>query len=128
MKTTNFENSKKLHELGFQAKTDFWWKDKNYYSYRVYSNDTDDIGDNYPAYDLETILEAFPKTLILDEREAFNHGKLKIFFDVDGENYIGYQNFDGFHLEFNLLQENESLADTAARLLILLAQQKIIQI
>ena len=97
----NLENSKKLHELGFE-------KDNT-------------------SLDLETILEALPKTLIIDEgRPAICHIKLKIFFDVDGKNYIGYQSFEGFHPKLTLEQGNESLVDTAARLLIALHKANVI--
>lgn len=77
--------------------------------------------------DLEAILEALPKTLIIDEgRPTICHIKLKIFFDVDGKNYVGYQSFEGFHPKLTLEQGNESLVDTAARLLIALHEANLI--
>jgi hypothetical protein len=45
----------------------------------------------------------------------------------EGKAFVGYQNFDGFDKVMTLEQEqNESLADTAARLLILLHEEGIV--
>jgi hypothetical protein len=131
MKTTNFENSKKLAEIGFKADTKNWWMlsafNEPTHQLKTYNRFEDYVGDNYRAYDLETILEALPKTLTIDERRpTICHIKLKIFFDVDGKNYIGYQSFEGFHPKLTLEQGNESLVDTAARLLIALHEADLI--
>jgi hypothetical protein len=81
MKTTNFENSKKLAEIGFKVESETRKHDpKNFV-----------MGQKYWSYDLETILQTLPKTLVLDDGlPTIYQGKLKIFFDIENKNYIGY--------------------------------------
>ena len=131
MKTTNFENSKKLAEIGFKKESAYVWTD-NSWGKGIYSlvnkYMSRNVGECFLSYDLETILDALPKTLVLDEGlPTIYQGKLKIFFDVEGKNYIGYQNFEGFHPKFTIEQEaGESLADTASKLLTKLCEAGII--
>lgn len=124
MKTTNYENSKKLAEIGFKAET------KN----EVYNENYVVNGEEpLPSYDLETLLEALPKEIELDRDNNFKEGFLKLqygrwhikgigyFCAEDAPIYLGGEialavSFEG----------NESLADTAARLLILLHEKNII--
>jgi hypothetical protein len=108
MKTTSFEISKKLAEIGFKAEAHHklhCFKDDFLYSY----------------YDLETILEALPKEIERDN--GFNIGLR--FWWADGASWIGYQNFSGFIITV-YANQNELLADTAARLLILLHEEGIV--
>jgi hypothetical protein len=70
--------------------------------------------------DLETLLDALPKSLK-------SKLELRIWYDKKST-YIGYQNFEGFDKALNLKQqENESLADTAGRLIILLHEKNLIK-
>jgi hypothetical protein len=70
--------------------------------------------------DLETLLNILPKTLP-------NKLELRIWFDENNA-YIGYQNFEGFDKALNLKQEeNESLADTVGRFIILLHEKNLIK-
>jgi len=116
MKTTSFLISKKLAEIGLPQgqflcnKHGRWIAD--------FGNDLED-GDFW-AYDLETILEALPETIAnakLDRIEAFEMRKTHLLYDclhTDKPDFICYK------------QENESLADCAARLLILLHEKGLI--
>ena len=70
------------------------------------------MGQKYWSYDLETILEALPS--FID----------KMVFGLE-KTMIGYGNTKTFKIYEEV--GNESLADTAARLLITLAEQKIIK-
>ena len=120
MKTTNYEISKKLREIGFETETIF------YYEYEELRWEEEGVDlpfeDLIYAYDLETILEAFPKVL----------GKFRYWstWSTSSNCYIfGYVNgvTRNTALETNT-ENNESLADTAARLLIKLIEDKIIKI
>jgi hypothetical protein len=125
MKVTNFEISKKLAEIGFEAETDFFWsrptikliggeefvgewnlsfvQDKNFISEKWIR-----------SFDLETLLDALPSEVELIE----SHFSKKRGFYLD---------LEVFGREFFIeKEENESLADTAARLLMLLAEKGII--
>jgi hypothetical protein len=134
MKVTNLGNSKRLKELGFEAETNFCFRpyDKNKYQKAIYCTDRDlmKCKDVYAAYDLETILDALPKTYI-DEGadEIYQHGFLIINIEY-GE--IGFC-VDSEDMEMSILlactkNEGESLTDCAARLLINLIEDKIIKL
>ena len=102
MTTTNYEISKQLAEAGFEAEAHHklhCFKENTLYSY----------------YDLETILEALPKTVVLKTIPKKIY-ELRVWFNSN-ENQIGYQDFQGFHPVLTVAQqENESLADVAAKL------------
>jgi hypothetical protein len=126
MKTTNYEISKQLAEAGFKAETDFYWAKWNEGDPElVHAKDgTPPLIEKVPAYDFETILEALPKTIIFKTIEKIY--ELRVWFNSD-ENQIGYQNFQGFHSELCFeQQENESLADVAARLWLELKQMGLV--
>jgi hypothetical protein len=132
MKVTNLETSKKLKELGFKAETNFYWE-LDYYNggnsvgcwFKRPANQMPDF-EYIPAYDLETILDTLPKFLEGNEGGEFNNHPLvldvgygQIYYDVD------------FGKTIKLLvdkEENESLADTVARLLIKLLEDNIIKL
>jgi len=103
MKTTSFEISKKLAEIGFKAEAHHklhCFKDDFLYSY----------------YDFETILEALPNQL----GQSF----LQITM-LGNQALIGYE-MQRIELSSLVDGKNESLADTAARLLILLHEEGIV--
>ncbi len=108
MKTTNFEVSKKLKEIGFNVETEYYWHDINGKT-ELHHVAREGLGD-YKSYDLETILDALKQT-----------GKrimIVVKSDIWGIN---------FNYEFNIYsKENESLADTAGRLLIKLFEAGIV--
>jgi len=128
-KTTNYEISKKLAEIGF------FRKEHNYY-WVVYFNEimpqtpklelVENVKCNlkreqYPAYDLETLWDALPKTL---------HNKLELrIWCHENKAFIGYQNFNGFDESLTLeQQEDESLADTVGRMIILLHEKNFLKL
>lgn len=128
MKKTSYETSKKLAEAGFKAETDFYWAKWNQGEPELLheKEQTPNLIEQVPAYDLETILEALPK-----QRDFFSRGigkyELRIWYH-ENKMFIGYQNFDGFDKLLTLEQEeNKSLADTAARLLLLLHKKNLIK-
>jgi hypothetical protein len=94
-KTTNYEISKKLAEIGFKAET----------STSMSMLETKD----YPSYDLETLLDALPDTI---------GGCLMIY-------------KEGMYYQESMVevqkQKNESLADTAGRLIIELYENNLIK-
>lgn len=117
MNYTSWKISKKLAEAGFEGESETWKHDPENFI----------TGQKYWSYDLETILEALPK-----QHDFFTRGvgkyELRIWYH-ENQAFVGYQNFDGFDKLLTLeQQENETLADTAARLLLKLIQKKIIQI
>ena len=138
MTTTNYEISKQLAEAGFETYTEFYYvADAKCISQ---GNDAEDYElvhmdcgymqklkycFNYPAYDFETILEALPKL-----HDFFSRGvgkyELRIWYH-EKKAFIGYQNFDGFDKRLTFEQEeNESLADTAAKLWLKLKKEGLV--
>ncbi len=99
--TTNFEISKKLAEIGFSRQAFWVWTSKGCCCpFETYL-------DGFRAYDLETLLDALPKNYLVknDWLECFLNR------DFNGTKRL----------------ENESLADTAGRLLILLHEKNLIK-
>jgi len=120
MKTTSYEISKKLAEIGFkQSSTIGWFNSKCGGGGRFHV--PDGIRDGYTlecySFDLETILEALPKIV--------NGMPLKMRLDRSG--HMGYSSGHAEEQQFICFKrKNESLADTAARLLILLHKKGLI--
>lgn len=119
MKTTNFEISKRLAEIGFRAECSYFYfhsdnNDCEANSLEKYGFDKIsecDIEDKYyPAYDLETLLDALPEI-----------NKQLPLLCFDG---IGYLDPVNIGLSRN---KNESLADTAGRMIILLHEKNLIK-
>jgi len=118
-KTTNYEISKKLAEIGFEAET----------STSMSMLETKD----YPSYDLETLLDALPSSIkykneynvILDYDFFLQNDKLGYYYEY-GEYGNDYHMGDGL-CEFSKLSLDESLADTAGRLIILLHEKNLIK-
>jgi len=124
MKVTSFQISKKLSEIGFFAETEFYWveteKGRKQVDYVEY-----EVGTFYgewkytKAFDLETILEALPMGL-----DMFD-GRFVLI--IDQRSFFAYANFDkGTQILQIIKQQDESLADTAARLLITLQEKDLI--
>ena len=100
-KTTNYEISKKLEEIGFNKETNFYYR-KN--DKELFINTPPNL--KYPeefflkSYDLETLLDALP--------------------DIIGGCLMIYK--EGMYYQESMIEvaklENESLADTAGRLII----------
>lgn len=106
---TNLEISKKLKKIGFKAETNFSWT-------------------KYPAYHLETLIEALPSVI---EREGSGNN---IYFKMN-KNRVWYENScncdSSEYCPVNIYyridrQKNESLADAAGKMLIKLYEAGII--
>jgi hypothetical protein len=128
MKTTNFEISKKLKEAGFEAEGDF--------GYTV----PDSLND-LKAYSLETLLDALPDSIQYKKYKSSDWYYLFLrapsrFSETNKT--LGYYNecseyMDNFRMgcedgifEVSKLSPNESLADTAGRMWLLLKEKGII--
>lgn len=119
--TTSYKTSKQLLDLGFEdsyhtqcteatdedgSDTTIWAPIKIYFS-------------GIPSYDLGTLLANMPKQI--------GDYKLRVFFEPTL--YIAYQRFDGCHKIYNIKQEDEdTVADVAAKLLLLLHKNQIINL
>lgn len=122
MKTTNYEISKELAEAGFQAETQFYWVKWNTGEPELVheKEQTPALIEKVGAWDLETILEALPKEI----------KKLHFWatWSTSSDCYIfGY--IDGIVRNTELetaTEENESLADTAARLWLKLKKEGLV--
>ena len=116
-KTTSYEISKKLKEAGFEAEADYNFIERNNQKAFLINikelsiiEIMNEIGVFIKAYDLETLLDALKQT-----------GK-RIMIVVKSDNW-GI-NFD---YEFNKYsQENESLADIAGKMWLMLKEKGII--
>ncbi len=72
MKTTNYEISKKLKEIGFEAEFNFHYKATD--NINLYDSGFDDNKErNIPSYDLETLLKAFPNITGIDYENGEIH-------------------------------------------------------
>jgi|SanBayMetagenome_1026888.scaffolds.fasta_scaffold46899_3 hypothetical protein len=138
MKTTSYKISKQLAEVGFNKykipATEYCWHHDNFGSTRflvgaeLEDKTTQTLVSEYkiyPAYDLETLLEALPK-----QHDFFSRGvgkyELRIWYH-ENKMFIGYQNFDGFDKLLTFEQEeNESLADCAAKLWLKLKKEGLV--
>jgi len=130
MKTTSYKISKQLAEAGFEAYTQFYHsadakcisRGKDEDDYELIYNDLSysQIAKNYniPAYDLETILDALPEMILLGGFPKQLPCTLYI-----SKKGIGYDYERGLT---SLAKENESLADCAARLLLLLVEKGLL--
>lgn len=120
MKTTSYEISKKLAEIGFTSQTDKFY-DSGQGRLLDEINVEDETGDIIAAYDLETLLDNLPYYITKDRQD---------YFLIVNQHVIAYEedcrekpDLEGCVRE-NL--ESESLADTAARLLLLLHEKGIL--
>jgi hypothetical protein len=122
MKTTNFELSKKLLEISFREHTGIFWKmnsDGSQASPFRCGHGGDDYSVKYlPSYELETLLEALPEK-VNEEEQSW----------AVQQDYVGYMpRYIRFikNEYFCDRLPNEPLADCAARLILKLHEQGII--
>ncbi len=109
-KTTNYEISKKLEEIGFNKETNFYFTEiaPNKFKAEYYTNNNKYF--LLKSYDLETLLDALPEI-----------NKQLPLLCFSGISYLDPVNIG---LSRN---KNESLADNAGRLLILLHEKNLIK-
>ena len=120
MKTTNYQISKQLAEAGFAAATEFYWVKWNAGEPELVheKEQTSALIEKVGAWDLETILEALPN-FIANKNKGENCLVIDVAF---GE--IHYEgDSDNEAMFITTTKENESLADTAAKLWLKLKQE-----
>ena len=136
MKTTSYEISKKLKEAGFEADADYYWIEskvinKGIICVKNYRFDDYESGSEKlcKSFDLETLLDALPSVI---ERKGwgndiyFKMNKNGFWYEnscsCDSSEYCPLETY--YHID---RQKNESLADTAGRLLLLLHEKNLIK-
>jgi hypothetical protein len=129
-KTTNYEISKKLKEIGFDKETNFYFTEvaPDKFEAQYYTNNKEYL--LLKSYDLETILDALPKNISKMGHVYPTGYHLNInFSQLSTISYIedDLHSLRDNHPVFVEKRENETLADTAARLLILLHEKNLIK-
>ena len=129
MKTTSYEISKKLKEAGFEADADYYWVEGiicvNAYVFSDYMTGGKKLCN---SYDLETLLDALPSVI---ERKGWGND---IYFKMnkngfcyenscscDSSEYCPLETY--YHID---RQKNESLADTAGKMWLLLKEKGMV--
>ena len=125
-KATNYEISKKLAEIGFSRQAFWVWISKNCCA--PYQTDYD----GFRSYDLETLLDALPLTIEIENWGNWKYYNIYFKMNKNGFWYENLCNCDSsacpvekYH--YMEIIENESLADTAGRLIILLKSKNLIK-
>ena len=141
--TTNYEISKKLAEIGFRAECSYLWFEEGQavrigewiHSInrieRINKETISYLPDNNrscPSYDLETLLDALPDDIKYKNEYYyfFLWGNTLGYYYENSEYRDNYHMGDGI-FEFSKLSLDESLADTAGRLIILLHEKNLIK-
>lgn len=123
MKITSYEISNQLAEAEFKAETDFYWEKWNQGEPELLheKEQTPNLIEQVPAYDLETILDALPPKI------ARGEGRSPTSSFIFTKNGMGYAQKPQIEFqEFINRQENESLADTAAKLWLKLKKEGLV--
>lgn len=141
MKTTSYEISKKLKEAGFEAETEYYWHTIND-KIELLHVARAGLGD-IKAYDLETLLDALPDSIIR-EYKSKNDGTVKKFKErlIIEKSEIRYscddiENADDanrYYQEYGYMQDitifkkfnDKSLADTAGKMWLMLKEKGIV--
>jgi hypothetical protein len=140
MKTTSYEISKKLKEAGFEAETNFYWYCYDNGREMRHIADADGKGD-VEAYDLETLLDALPESIQYKKYKSSDWYYLFLrapsrFSETNKT--LGYYNkcseyMDNFRMgeehgifEVSKLSPNESLADVAGKMWLMLKEKGLI--
>lgn len=109
LKTTSFEVSKQLLEIGFKQEPCFMWKDKD--TCEPFQEGKDSI----PSYDLETLIDSLPRKLELpNEKQCYS---LSLETPIKGHDYIKYANVSRRRL-FCIQKENDLFVNTVAKLIL----------
>jgi hypothetical protein len=121
-KTTNYEISKKLAEIGFDKETNFYFTEiaPDKFKAEYYSNNNKYF--LLKSYDLEILINALPEKIKVGIDRT---PQSKFYFDKIS---FGYAKEPKIEFQFYCrIQENESLADTAGRMIILLHEKNLIK-
>lgn len=126
MKTTNFEISKKLKEIGFDAQSSFFWCELGKDLIKIHISQSHSVPesiDKIKAYDLETILDALPKKIKFKEKEYCFWMQWSGCSDCYIMGYV-YGNLRATELEVSRYDdENKSLADIAGEMWLILKKK-----
>ena len=142
MKTTNFEISKKLKEIGFEAEFNFHYKATD--NINLYDSGYEDYKEeNTPSYDLETLIEALPDS-ITREYKSREDGTIREFEEklLISKNEIWYKCYDietsddaneywreyGYGQDISIYKWDDSLVNIAGKMLIKLYEAGIINL
>ena len=129
--TTNCENSKKLAEIGFKATSDFYYSKTGTLHY---IDDCEGIPIDFYSFHFETIWDSLPKKIMNYELSLLTYHKNAVigYCDISGNYEEGISCLDNFSVKQFWAEEGsydfkmQSLADTAAKLLIKLVEKGII--
>jgi len=132
MKTTDYNTSVKLKELGFKAEHSTGHIINEADEELIKKHGISIVSEFYPAYDLETILDALPNyiyssVIVSDynfEKDIHNKFWLRIY----NKDRISYENQNDVIYFQEYFKENESLATTAGRLLVKLIEEGLIKL
>ena len=131
-KTTSYEISKELEEIDFDVDTIFYYDSENEECQIWHELPIKLESEFVKSFDLETILDALPKHIEFKgpQRYAQESAYLALEFSKSSLPEVDYIYDDYDHTPvYNLIHiEGESLADTAARLLITLIKDKIVKL
>lgn len=148
MKTTNFEISKKLKEIGFTTLTDKCWakvRNSKLDEFSVRALDFSipaNCDEWFPSYDLETLIDALPDS-ITREYKSNEDGTIRKFEEklIISKNEIWYKCYDietsddaneywreyGYVQNISIYSWNDSLANLAGKMLIKLYEAGIVK-
>ena len=148
MKTTNFEISKKLKEIGFNTPAEKCWakvRNSKLDEFSVRALDFSipaNCDEWFPSYDLETLLDALPDS-ITREYKSNKDKTIKEFKEnlVIEKNKIRYKCYDietsdeaneyyreyGYEQNISIYSWNDSLANIAGKMLIQLFEAGIVK-
>ena len=147
MKTTNYEISKKLKEIGFEAETNFYFDTRTYKAIpdEVFYKSTfnKEEPEHYlPSYDLETLIDALPNS-ITREYKSNKDGTIKEFEEklLIGKREIWYKCYDietsddanefwreyRYEQNISIYRRDDSLTNLAGKMLIKLFEEGLIK-
>jgi len=146
MKTTSYEISKKLKEAGFEAQSSFFWCELGKDLIKIHISQSHSVPESLvkiKAYDLETLIDALPDFItreyksnedgeVREFRERLKIDKYEIYYrccDIEtSDDANRYFNEFGYMQDISIFKKfnNESLADTAGRMWLLLKEKGVL--
>lgn len=132
MKTTSYETSKALKKAKFKKPTEFFYFDNNSHQVLEFHGEEEQINEDsaeglLPAYDLETIIEALPGSITLNKSSKSSLKTSDFFTLKHNEEIIQMVRITHSGMRPIHYEIDETLANTAARLLLLLHKKGIIK-